>query len=172
MAFIKKLAFPRVMAIALSLIPAANGLTIFFNNIFIWREEVQRMTVPLLSMEGTNKSPSHMWRAIDSESVAILCHFFVLTFPLLIGVMASIGIARMLRALVADKATFLKGVCLVKYSCLVGLFLWGFLFTVVAGNWFLSWQNPDLSFLHLDGLLYSALVMFVYFSLHTMSKEL
>lgn len=167
-----KLTFEWGLAISLSLIPAANGLLIFFNNLFTWREVTQRITIPLLAMEGTDKHPAYYWRAIDNEAIALACHFFVLALPLVIGLMSLWGIGVMLKGFKSDKSLFLVGVRRVKWACLIGLFLWGFLFTTIAGSWFLSWQNPELSFLHLDGLLYSAIVMFVYFALDSLAKDI
>lgn len=170
--FPAKRAVARLLSISLSLIPALNGLLIFFNNVFTWREVTQRITIPLLSMAGTDKHPAYFWRAIETEAIAIACHFFVLALPLMIGLISLLGIGSMVKGFRADRGLFLSGMCWVKWACLLGLFLWGFLFTTIAGSWFLSWQNPDLSFLHLDGLLYSAIVMFVYFSLDSLAKEI
>ena len=52
-----------------------------------------------------------------------------------------------------DDILFKKAKDWVKLSCVLGMLIWGLGFFTIAGDYFLSWQNPKL-FLQDDGLKY------------------
>jgi predicted small integral membrane protein len=47
----------------------------------------------------------------------------------------------------------------VEYSCLLGFFIWGFIFFNIGGDYFLSWKNTKLELLQSDSLMYTALIL-------------
>ena len=161
----------RGLLIAIALIPACMGLFAFLNNLTGWNETVARMVQPMFSMEGTFGNPAQTWRAIDSMAFANVSYFAVFSIEGLFGLLALAGIASMLRDFSRPAAEFARGVRLVKSACIIAIFVYGFLFFTVGGDWFLAWQNPDLGGLQKDAVNYGITVALAYIVLDSKARS-
>ncbi len=152
----------RLLFCALALIPACIGLFAFLNNLSGWAETVQRMVYPMLTMEGTFGNPYQTWRAVDSLAFANAAYVAVFSLEGVFGLLALAGAFAMLRSLKAPDEHFQRGMRTVKTACMLGFFVYGFLFFTVGGDWFLAWQNPDLVGLQKDAVNYGLMVVLTY----------
>jgi len=157
----------RIVLSAIALIPACIGIFAFLNNLSGWEETVARMVHPMLSMEGTFGNPWQTWRAIDSSAFANAVYLLVFVVEGAFGILALVGMVRMLRSLSASGAEFRRGIRTVRTACMIAVFVYGFLFFTVAGDWFLAWQNPDLAGVQRDAVNYGLVVMLAYILLDT-----
>ena len=152
----------RLLIVGLALIPACMGLFAFLNNASGWGETVKRMVYPMVSMNGTFGNPAQTWRAIDSMLFADAVYLIVFCIEGIFGLIGFLGIGLMIRSLGAPQDQFLAGVNLVKVACLMGVFVYGFLFFTIGGDWFLAWQNQDLRALQQDAVNYGVIVTMAY----------
>ena len=152
----------RPLLIAIALIPAFMGVLAFLNNLSGWDETVQRMVHPMLSMQGTFGNPGQTWRAVDSLGFANVVYVVVFTLEGLFGLLAIGGIVAMIRGYSKPDAGFQLGLRIVKTACMLAVFVYGFVFFTIGGDWFLAWQNPDLDGLQTDAVNYGIVVAIVY----------
>ena len=160
----------RVLLIAIALIPACMGIFAFLNNLSGWEETVARMVEPMFSMEGTFGNPAQTWRAIDNPTFANLSYLSVFVIEGLFGLLAIVGIVIMLRRFGRPAAEFVRGIRLVKTACVVAIFVYGFFFFTIGGDWFLAWQNPDLGGLQKDAVNYGVIVTLAYIVLDSRTR--
>ncbi|MEO0998556.1 MAG: DUF2165 family protein [Pseudomonadota bacterium] len=66
---------------------------------------------------------------------------------------------------------FQRGMRTVKTACMLGFFVYGFLFFTVGGDWFLAWQNPDLIGLQKDAVNYGLMVVLTYVLLDSRTQR-
>jgi predicted small integral membrane protein len=86
-----------------------------------------------------------------------------MTLEFLVGILASIGLIKMLKNLFKSDQLFEDASSLVEYACLLGFFIWGFIFFCIGGDYFLSWKNTKLESLQSGSLMYATLLAIVYF---------
>ena len=163
----------RLFQLALSLIPAFTGIFAFLNNIVgSGTPLITEVIKPLLSMTVTNPEYAHSWRAIHSETLAKVAYFIMLSGETIVGVLAIVGIVKMLMGFTLNNYQFACRQAWVRAACVWGFLVWGLGFYTIGGDFFLAWQNPNLSSLQSGGLNYVLMMAVPYFFLkmHEMSS--
>jgi len=70
---------------------------------------------------------------------------------------------RMIKNLFKSDLLFDEAIYWIEYACLLGIFVWGFVFFCIGGDYFLSWQNSRLNSLQSGSLMYVTLLAIIYF---------
>lgn len=153
--------FSRILQTALAFVPVCLGIFAFLNNVTDWGGTMERFTFPLLSMAGNAASGTQGWRAIDSQMFAHAVYGFVIALELGMGLIAAYGAAGMIRHCGGSVAGFRQKRHVVCLACLLGAFIYCFIFFTVGGDWFLAWKNENLLYLQADSLNYAAILAIV-----------
>ena len=164
-------AIDRTFAILLAAIPMGMGLLAFLNNMSDWTRSVHEVITPLLTMEALRGSPQMIWRAFPPR-LAPFCYVFVTIFELAVGIVAAVGVGRMLRKFRAPRADFVAGIHIAQRACTLGVITWLVFFFVVGGDWFLAWKNKNLLFIQSDSLMYVGAATFVLIALRATEARL
>jgi len=172
MANTKTTRLSRILQIALAFVPACMGLFAFLNNVTDWNGTMERVTFPLLSMAGNTASETQGWRAVGSPTLAHLTYGFVIALELGMGLIAAYGAVGMIRRRNGPAAEFRRYSHAVCLACLLGAFIYCFIFFTVGGDWFLAWKNADLLFLQGDSLNYAAVLAIVFLYLRFFESDL
>ncbi len=164
----------RLFQLALALVPAFTGLFAVMNNLEDAKSTISLVIDPLLSMNNVRPEFIHSWRAIHSPSLLSVAYFGMTSAECMVGILALIGIIKMLWAFSADHQSFSQAVAWVRAACVWGVLVWGLGFYTMGGDFFLAWQNPNLSSLQTDGLNYVLMmaVPYVFFKLHESSDTI
>ena len=160
------------MQTALAFVPACLGLLAFLNNVTDWAGTMERFTLPLLSMAGNTASETQGWRAVGSPMLAHLAYGFVTALELVMGLIAAYGAIGMIRHRNSSLAEFRRYSHFVRLACLLGAFIYCFIFFTIGGDWFLAWKNEDLLFLHGDSLNYATVLVIVFLYLRFSVDEI
>jgi predicted small integral membrane protein len=160
----------RFLQIAVALIPACTGIFNLLNNIQGKKSTLANVIAPLLSMKNVYPEFMHSWRAIDSGAIQSLAFYFLASCEALVGLLAIIGIVKMLTGLNSDDIEFGQRQAWVRAACAWGLLVWGLGFYVFAGDFFLAWQSPSLGGLQAGGLNYMLMMAVPYFFLKMHEK--
>lgn len=155
----------RILQTALAFVPLCLGLFAFLNNVTDWNGTMERFTFPLMSMTGNAASETQGWRSVGSPMLAHLTYGFVITLELAMGLIAAYGAVGMIRRCNGSPAEFRRYRHVVCLACLLGAFIYCFIFFTVGGDWFLAWKNEDLLFLQEDSLNYAAVLAIVFLCL-------
>lgn len=150
----------RLFQLGLALIPALEGVLAFVNDVQGAKDTLTTVIIPLLSMQGVQPEFMHSWRAVSSPQLQTLAYYILFSIEGLIGLLAIIGLVKMIRHFFADNIVFLHGQSWARAACMFGILVWGLSFFVIGGDFFLAWQNPNLGYLQVGGLNY-ALIMFM-----------
>ncbi|MCY4341774.1 MAG: DUF2165 family protein [Gammaproteobacteria bacterium] len=164
--------FNRILQTALAFVPVCMGLFAFLNNVTDWNGTMERVTFPLLSMEGNTASDTQGWRAAGSPALAHLTYGFVIALELLMGLLAAFGAVGMIRHRKGSLADFRRSGHWVGLACLLGAFIYCFIFFTIGGDWFLAWKNENLLFLQSDSLNYAAVLAIVFLYLRFSLDEI
>lgn len=162
----------RALVVLVSLIPGSVGLFSFLNNVTDWPGTVTRMVYPMLSMSQTSRLPGQVWRAIDSLAVANIAYGVILALEAGIAVIGFFGLWRLIRHLAGPADGFIGAMHLVQSACVYGLFVWGFFFFALGGDWFLAWQTKTIAYVQADALNYCLLLVSVMLALHVMERQI
>jgi predicted small integral membrane protein len=164
----------RLFQIGLALIPAAEGLMGFLNDIRGREDTLKTVIMPLLSMQGVQPEFQHSWRAIQSPELQTFAYYLILSAEGLVGILGVIGLLKMLRHLFSENRIFLLGQTWARAACVLGILVWGLAFFVFAGDFFLAWQTPTLGYLQAGGLNYALimLIAYVFLKLHEHSSTI
>ena len=150
----------RLLQTSLAAIPACLGLFAFLNNVTDWNGSVTRVVYPLLSMAENSAAATQGWRALESRVSADICYGFVTLLELIMGLLAGYGAFIMVRSR-QNMVAFARGKRLVGRACMLGVFIYCFIFFVIGGDWFLAWKNENLLFLQGDALNYALVLTIV-----------
>jgi len=131
--------FKHLIFLFLALIPVSIGILAMMNNISGFNSTMKNVIMPMLSMSHVNDTSAKALRAIHHPTLIHMAYFIVMTLEFLVGVIASIGFIKMLRHLFNLDKMFHKASIWVEYACLLGIFVWGFIFFCIGGDYFLSW---------------------------------
>ncbi len=164
--------FSRILQTALAFVPACMGLFAFLNNVTDWTGTMERVTFPLLSMAGNAASEPQGWRAVGSPMLAHLAYGFVVALEWLMGLLAGYGAVGMIRHCNGSLAEFRRHSHWVCLACLLGAFIYCFIFFTIGGDWFLAWKNENLLFLQGDSLNYAAVLAIVFLYLRFSVDEI
>ena len=146
----------RLACIVMALFPALWGLFSFLNNTADFSGTAQNAVAPLLSMADTYGNPALTWRAITFSWAPYVGLGAITTMETLAGILATIGVLKMVTSIGKDYSTFARGKSWAMLGALCAIGVWGIGFMVVAGDWFMAWQakeNPLNT--QLGALLYS-----------------
>ena len=150
----------RLLQVGIALIPTVIGLLAFLNDVGTFREGVESVATPLLTMHGDT---GYMWRALPASWAP---YFYTIMFlsEFLVGILALIGVLCMLRNLFKPAASFESSKDWVYIACLWGTLVWGLGFFEGAGDWFLAWMSnsPAISGLQQASLMYVTELFFVF----------
>ena len=154
----------RLMQIGVALIPCVIGILALVNDISAYKETLTSTIIPLITMQGDT---AEAWRALPAPLAPVL-YIGMFTCEFLVGVLALIGIIKMIRAFGKEAATFEQAKNLVYVACGFGIIIWGLGFFEGGGDWFLSWMNNNLAGFQQGGLNYALemLIAFVYLKLN------
>lgn len=133
----------RLACIVMALFPALWGLFSFLNNTADFSSTVQNAVAPLLSMADTYGNPALTWRAVTVEWAPYVGLGAITTMETLAGILAMIGVLKMVMSLGRDYSAFAKGKAWAMLGALCAISVWGLGFMVVAGDWFLAWQAKE-----------------------------
>lgn len=136
--FVKRLA-----CIVMALFPALWGLFSFFNNTADFAGTAQNAVAPLFSMVDTYGNPALTWRAINIEWAPYVGLGAITAMETLAGILASVGVLKMIISLGKDYSTFSSGKAWAMMGALCAIAVWGLGFMVVAGDWFMAWQAKE-----------------------------
>ncbi len=150
----------RLFQLGLALIPAFEGLLGLLNNIKGAKSTLTTVIVPLLSMQSVLPEFANSWRAIHNPELQKFAYYFLASIEGLIGILAVIGFIGMFKNLYRDDVHFIYAQAWVRAACILGILFWGLGFFVIGGDFFLSWQSPDLNYFQAGGLNY-VLMMFI-----------
>ncbi len=164
--------FKHLRFILLALIPLSIGILAMMNNISGFHGTMKQVIIPMFSMSHVSDTSARALRAINHPTLIHMAYFIVMSLKFLVGVLAAIGILQMLRHASKLDKMFHQASIWVEYACLLGIFVWGFIFFCIGGDYFLSWQNPDLQSLQSGALMYVTLLAIVYFIFLLGSKRL
>lgn len=158
----------RLLQTCLAFVPVCLGIFSFINNITDWHGTTDRVVSPLLTMAGNAAYEMQGWRAIDVPFLTNMIYGLVTTLELLVGLIAAYGAVGMIRHRKSSYSEFYQYSCFVCLACLLGAWIYCFIFFTVGGDWFLSWKNENLQFLQGDSLNYALVLavvfLFLYFS--------
>lgn len=158
----------RVCQIAVSFIPALLGILAFINNVSQYQTTLANVVTPMLSMRNVFDLSSQAWRAISNTSLMPYFSGLMMTSELAVGVLAVVGIIKMLCNLNHTNAHFQMAKQWVLLACILGILTWGIGFFIIGGEYFLSWQNkdsPPLMGLQLSAFMYVIMMVVPYFIL-------
>ena len=161
----------RILQTGLAFIPACMGILAFINNITDWNGTMDRVVLPLLSMVDNEAYASQGWRAVNGQLFAGIIYGFVTTLELLMGLVAAYGAGGMIRCRNSPFTGFRKFRDIVCLACMLGVFIYCFIFFTVGGDWFLAWKNDSLLFLQGDSLNYAMVLAIVFLCLHFSVEE-
>lgn len=133
----------RLACIVMSLFPALWGLFSFLNNTADFSGTAQNAVAPLLSMTDTYGNPLLTWRAITASWAPYAGLAGITTMETLAGILATIGVIRMLLAFGKNYQAFSRGKVWAMLGALCAIAVWGLGFMVVAGDWFMAWQTKE-----------------------------
>lgn len=159
----------RLLQIGIALIPAVIGILALLNDAGTFKEGVQTVAQPLITMAGDK---GYMWRALPT-SVAPYLYAIMFISEFMVGLLAFIGVLGMLRNLFQPAQKFEHSKHWVYIACLWGTLVWGLGFFEGAGDWFLAWMsnNSGLSGLQQGSLMYVTELFFVFFYLKYTKEE-
>jgi len=158
----------RISQIAVSLIPALLGILGFANNISEYRLTLDQVVTPMLTMHPVRDTISQSWRSIVNPSFISCINIFMIAVELMVGILALIGIIKMLRHLNHTNEKFFHSKTWVLGACILGIMTWGLGFFVFGGEYFLSWQHknsPTLLAIQSDAVMYVIMMAVPYFIL-------
>ncbi len=156
----------RIAQASLAFIPACLGLFAFINNITDWNGTLDRVVSPLLSMAGNAVRDTQGWRALDMPLLPHLAYGFVTALELCMGLLAAYAATGMVRHRNGAFSEFRQYRHIACLACMLGVFIYCFIFFTVGGDWFLSWKNENLVFLQGDSLNYATVLVIVFLCLH------
>ena len=148
----------RLLAVLLTLVPAAMSLFSFLNNLTDISGTLEHIVYPMLAMKDTGVGPLQSWRAVEIRPLAQITYVVIMLVEAVPGFICAFAALRMTSALRRDADLFRRGVQLAQAGMLLGVFVWLFFFGAVAGDWFLVWRNPALKPVWTDSFQYSAMV--------------
>lgn len=152
----------RAVCIVLALFPALWGLFSLLNNVSGFSSTAMYAVKPMLAMEGNYGGDAFTWRAITFSSAPTLGLIFITTCEAIAGFLATFGIIKMLKNFKGSYDDFNQGKLFVILGALMATFIWGIVFMVIAGDWFMSWQvsnNPLMT--QIGGAIYAIPNLFV-----------
>lgn len=150
----------RCFQLALVLIPTLEGGLGFLNDLQGSTETLQSVIAPLLSMNHVAPEFLHSWRAVNNPHLQVLFYYLLAGAEGIVGALGAIGLISMLLRFFRSHAEFVAAQAWGRASCCLGILIWGLGFFTIAGDFFLDWQNNDISYLQASGLNY-ALIMFI-----------
>ncbi len=133
----------RLACIIIALFPALWGLFSFLNNTADFSGTAQNAVAPLLAMTDTYGNPGLTWRAITANWAPYAGMAAITTMETLAGILASIGVIKMLISIGKDYQAFSRGKAWAMLGALCAISVWGIGFMVVAGDWFMAWQAKE-----------------------------
>jgi predicted small integral membrane protein len=95
----------------------------------------------VMAMDTTFQDPELMWRAVTDPRLQHAAYGTIITWQALTALVLWLGVARLLRAVTADRAGFAGARGLAVVGLTMGLLLYALGFLVVAGEWFAMWQS-------------------------------
>ena len=161
----------RILQISLAFIPACMGILAFTNNITDWNGTMDRVVLPLLSMVDNKAYLTQGWRAVNGQLLPGIIYGFVTALELLMGLVAACGAIGMIWYRNHPFTEFRKFRNIACLACMLGVFIYCFIFFTLGGDWFLSWKNEDLLFLQGDSLNYATVLAIVFLCLHFSAEE-
>lgn len=150
----------RFFQLLLVLIPTLEGLLGLVNDVQDSSETLHDIIVPLLSMVNVQPAFLHSWRAINNPDLQIFFYYFLVGAEGLVGLLGLVGLIKMLSNFKLSHREFVQAQAWGRAACCLGILVWGLGFFTIAGDFFLDWQNPNISYLQAGGLYY-ALIMFI-----------
>ncbi len=152
--------FARCFQILLVLIPSLEGTLGVINDIEGKADTMTTIITPLLSMNNVQAQFLHSWRAITNPSLQSLAYYGMFCLEGIVGLLGIISLIKMLINFKSGQAQFVLAQAWGRAACCLGVAVWGLGFFVLGGDFFLAWQNPNISYLQSGGLYY-ALMMFI-----------
>ena len=152
----------RLFQLGLALIPALEGLLGLLNDIQGASASLQSVIVPLLSMQGVQPAFIHSWRAIHSPELQVFAYYLLAGAEGMIGILATVSILKMIKHFRDEGLYFVQAQAWARAACVLGILVWGLGFFVVGGDFFLSWQTTNLSYLQVGGLNYALMMLIPY----------
>lgn len=146
----------RTSCIVLALFPALWGLFSLLNNVSGFSSTAMYAVKPMLAMENNYGGEAFTWRAITLSWAPAAGLIFITTCEALAGIFATLGIVKMLNNMRQSYEAFNQGKLFAIIGALMAVFVWGVVFMVIAGDWFMSWQvsnNPLAN--QIGGALYT-----------------
>lgn len=149
----------RISKILLLSLIAFNLFLVAFNNITDYGSNYEYVK-NTLNMSTTFPDNNLMWRKIDSPFLWNAFYIFIIAVEIIISVLCFAGSFSLLKNL---KKSYLEFNNAKKYGILglvICMFLYGFAFITVGGEWFLMWQSakwngeiPALKMFILSGII-------------------
>lgn len=160
----------RLLQVGVAFIPVVIGFLALLNDATAFNLTVQQVIKPLISVQSDK---SQVWRALP-VSWAPYLYTLMFASEFLVGVLAFIGVIKMLHHLTDDSHLFEHAKCWVYIACLWGTIVWGLGFFEGAGDWFLAWtsNNGTLSGLQQGAIMYVAELLFVFIYLKLSHERL
>jgi predicted small integral membrane protein len=130
----------RLSRVALVVAVAVFFTLVAFGNITDYGANLQFVR-HVMTMDTTFQDPELMWRAVTDLRLQQATYVTIITWQALTALVLWLGIARLLRAVSADRAEFARARGLAVVGLTMGLLLYAVGFLVVAGEWFAMWQS-------------------------------
>lgn len=146
----------RLPCIIMSLFPALWGIFSFLNNTADFSGTAENAVKPLLAMTDTYGISGETWRAITTSWAPYVGLAMITAVETLAGVLATIGLVKMLINLGGSYAKFSTGKNWAILGACCAVAVWGIGFMVVGGDWFMAWEAKENSLnTQLGALLYA-----------------
>ena len=144
----------RLSVILVSLFPALWGVLALLNNFSSFSSTSEFAIYPIISMQDTHVLESQTWRAIDSMLLAKIALVMITLVETMAGVLAFIGIFKMIKHINSDIELFNRAKSYVVIASSLAVLIWGIGFCIIAGDYFLTWQSASSYAVQIGGLIY------------------
>lgn len=162
----------RLLQIGLAGVPACLGIFAFINNVTDWSGTVENVLTPLFSMTDNHQPySSQSWRAIGGQFFPNLAYGIVTALETLMGLIAAYGAVGMIRCYNNPGLEFRKFKHIVCMACMLGAFIYCFVFYTVGGDWFLAWKSSNLGYIQTSSLNYALALTVVFLFLRFCEDE-
>ncbi|MER9680452.1 DUF2165 domain-containing protein [Mesorhizobium sp. M0184] len=134
----------RLGLIVMALFPTLWGFLGLLNDATDFKDTLVNAVKPMIEMTNTYGNPWQQWRAITMPWAAPVALVGIMAVETLAGIFGLIGLVLMLRKLVGSSSDFAHGKAWMMLGCRCAILVWGIGFTVIAGDYFLSWEAKTM----------------------------
>lgn len=134
----------RLALIVMALFPTLWGFLGLLNDATDFNDTLVNAVKPMIEMTNTYGNSWQQLRAITVPWAAPVALVGIMSVETLAGIFGLVGLVLMVRKLGGSSSDFARGKAWMMLGCLCAILVWGIGFTVIAGDYFLSWEAKTM----------------------------